>query len=325
MKIVRLFEDDMLAVEEKGLKDLEIDAELVVRPSQTEEEVIENAKDADIIITVYEPITRYVLENLPQLKLVIYRSIGFNNIDLDYANTINLPVSHITKYCVDEVANYVLAAILSHNRRLIDFNNAVKVEKKWDCELFPEMRRLSTQTVGLIGFGNIPRLVAERLTVFGPRVIAYDPFVEDAIFEEHGVYKVDLEQLFAESDYISSHLPLNHATAGLINKELLDKVHPGTTFINSSRGGVVNESDLYQALTTGNLAYAILDVLSSETPNLAETSLVDLSNVVLTPHIAFYSQDAFEQGATDTLKNISSFLSGNYEAAEIVNLKNITL
>ena len=324
MKIVRLFEDDMLAVEEKCLADLGIDAELVVRPSQTEDEVIENAKDADIIITVYEPLTKRVLENLPQLKLVVYRSIGFNNIDLDYANAINLPVSHITKYCVDEVANYVLSAILSNNRRLLEFNKAVKSEHKWDCELFPEMRRLSAQTVGLIGFGNIPKLVAERLRVFGPRVIAYDPFVDDAVFEAYGVDKVELEQLFSESDYISSHLPLNAATAGLIDKKLFEKVRPGATFINSSRGGVVNEVDLHQALTDGPLAYAILDVLSSETPDLSETPLVSLDNVVLTPHVAFYSQDAFEQGAVDTLVNIHDFLSGNLEAAEIVNLKHLS-
>ncbi|MGT2743809.1 C-terminal binding protein [Streptococcus phocae subsp. phocae] len=325
MKIVRLFEDDMLSVEQECIKHLGMAVEFEVKPSTTEAEVIENAKDADIIITVYEPLTRHVLENLPKLKLVIYRSIGFNTIDMDYANQINLPVSHISKYCVDEVANYVVAAILSHNRRLIDFNHSVKVDRKWDYELFPDIRRLSTQTIGLIGLGNIPKLVAERLKVFGPRVIAYDPFVEDAVFEKHGIEKVSLKEIFLNSDYISSHLPLNDSTSGILNKELFEQVKPGAVFINSSRGGVVNEDDLYQALTQGNLAYAILDVLSTETPNLDETPLVKLNNVVVTPHIAFYSQDAFVQAAQDTLKNIDSFLKGNVKDAEIVNLKHLDL
>ncbi|EHJ56573.1 hypothetical protein HMPREF9318_01897 [Streptococcus urinalis FB127-CNA-2] len=324
MKIVRLFEDDMLSVEEEKIASLGLDLDIEVKPTVTEE-VIKNAKDADIIITVYEPLTKHVLEHLPNLKLVVYRSIGFNNIDMTYANQINLPVSHITKYCVDEVANYVVAAILSYSRRLLDFNRSVKVDKKWDSELFPDIRRLSTQTIGLIGFGNIPKLVAERMKVFGSKIVAYDPFIDDNVFARYGVEKVTLEDLFSQSDYISSHLPLNDATKELINKDLLEKVKSGAVFINSSRGGVVNEADLYEALTDGQLAYAILDVLSSESPNLAETPLVNLDNTLMTPHIAFYSQDAFVQGAEDSLTNISAFLKRDYSNAEIVNLNAITL
>lgn len=324
-KIVRLFEDNMYDVEQKMIKELGMDASIEVIPSGTEDEIIENAKDADVIICVYEPLTKKVLENLKSLKMVIFRSIGFNGIDMDYANEINLSVSHTSRYCTDEVANYVVSAIVLHNRRILEFNKSVKVDRKWDCELFPDMRRLSSRTIGLIGFGNIPKLITKRLKAFGPEIVAYDPFVPDEVFEEYGVKRVDLETLFAQSDYISSHLPLNKQTEKSLNKSLFDLVKDGAVFINSSRGGVVDEEDLYEALTEGNLSYAILDVLSSEDPDLSKAKLVDLDNVVVTPHIAFYSQDAFVQGAEDTMKNIHAFMNKEYKNAEIVNLRNIEL
>lgn len=323
MKVVRLFEDNMFEHELQAIQALNLDLEMVVRPSQTPSEIIENAKDADIIITVYEPLTKEVLSQLPNLKLVVYRSIGFNSVDLAYANERQLPVSHITQYCVDEVANYVVAAILSHNRRILDFNQSVKVGHKWDYELFPDMRRLSSLTVGLIGFGNIPRLVAQRLQVFGCKVMAYDPFVPAEVFANAGVTQVSLEEIFAHSDYISSHLPLNDSTKEMLDATLFNLCENQPVFINSSRGGVVNEKDLVAALQSGKLSYAILDVVHSEDPDLSKLPFMQMDNVVLTPHIAFYSQEAFIQGVQDNFKNIQAFLNGDLAHAEIVNLKQI--
>ncbi|MEO5297369.1 C-terminal binding protein [Enterococcus cecorum] len=323
MKVVRLFEDNMFEHELQAIQALNLDLEMVVRPSQTPSEIIENAKDADIIITVYEPLTKEVLSQLPNLKLVVYRSIGFNSVDLAYANERQLPVSHITQYCVDEVANYVVAAILSHNRRILDFNQSVKVDHKWDYELFPDMRRLSSLTVGLIGFGNIPRLVAQRLQVFGCKVMAYDPFVPAEVFANAGVTQVSLEEIFAHSDYISSHLPLNDSTKEMLNATLFNLCENRPVFINSSRGGVVNEEDLVAALQSGKVSYAILDVVHSEDPDLSKLPFMQMDNVVLTPHIAFYSQEAFIQGVQDNFKNIQAFLNGDLAHAEIVNLKQI--
>lgn len=323
MKVVRLFEDNMFGHELQAIQALNLDLEMVVRPSQTPSEIIENAKDADIIITVYEPLTKEVLSQLPNLKLVVYRSIGFNSVDLAYANERQLPVSHITQYCVDEVANYVVAAILSHNRRILDFNQSVKVDHKWDYELFPDMRRLSSLTVGLIGFGNIPRLVAQRLQVFGCKVMAYDPFVPAEVFANAGVTQVSLEEIFAHSDYISSHLPLNDSTKEMLNATLFNLCENQPVFINSSRGGVVNEKDLVAALQSGKISYAILDVVHSEDPDLSKLPFMQMDNVVLTPHIAFYSQEAFIQGVQDNFKNIQAFLNGDLAHAEIVNLKQI--
>ncbi|MGT2716073.1 C-terminal binding protein [Streptococcus respiraculi] len=325
MKIVRLFEDHMLDYEQEVIGELGLDVTIEVKVSQTEEEIIANAKDADVVIAVYEPLTQRVLENLPNLKLVLYRSIGFNSIDLGYATKKKLPVSHLASYCTDEVANYVVAAILMHNRRLHDFNQSIKVDKKWDYELFPDMRRLSSLTVGLIGFGNIPRLITERLRAFGCRVIAYDPFVAEKVFAQTGVEAVSLETVFTESDYISSHLPLNDKTKELLNQSLFSLATKAPVFINSSRGGVVKEEDLVTALSDGTLSYAILDVVSSEDPDLTALPFMAMDNVLLTPHIAFYSQEAFLHGVRENMENIQAFLRKDYANAGIVNLKGISL
>lgn len=325
MKIIRLFEDHMLEYEREVIQELGLDATIEVRVSQTEDEIIENAQDADVVIAVYEPLTARVLENLPNLKLVLYRSIGFNSIDLAYATKQSLPVSHLSNYCTDEVANYVVAAILMHNRRLHDFNQSIKVDKKWDYELFPDMRRLSSLTVGLIGFGNIPRLITERLRAFGCRVIAYDPFVAEEVFIQRGVEVVSLETVFAESDYISSHLPLNSQTKELLDQSLFSLATKAPVFINSSRGGVVKEEDLVAALADGTISYAILDVVSSEDPDLATLPFMSMDNVLLTPHIAFYSQEAFLHGVRENMENIQAFLRKEYGKAGIVNLKGLAL
>ena len=324
-KIIRLFEDDTFESEEKFLAPYKDLIDLQVKVSLTEEEIIKNAKDADFILTAYEPITKKVLENLPNLKMVAYRSIGYNNIDLQYANSINLPVSHISGYCIEEVADYVAAAILMHNRHIFQFNESVKKDKKWDYNLFPEMRRLSTQTIGFLGFGNIAQLVAKRLLPFGAKLIAYDPYLKREVFSGLETEQVSLEEVFQKSDYISSHLPLNPSTEKMINKSLFALTTNSPTFVNSSRGGVVDEADLKEALQNKQLSFAILDVLQDEYPDLDRLPFLNMDNVVLTPHIAYYSQEAFVQSAEDSLKNIVHFIKGEFDQVELVNRNAIEL
>ncbi|HDT8136013.1 TPA: C-terminal binding protein, partial [Enterococcus faecalis] len=143
------------------------------------------------------------------------------------------------------------------------------------------------------------------------------------IFEKSNVKQASLEEIFEQSDYISSHLPLNNSTKGILNKNLFNLCQKQPVFVNSSRGGVVNEVDLVAALQLGKLSYAILDVVNSEDPDLSKLPFMQMNNVVLTPHIAFYSQEAFIQGVQDNFKNIQAFLNGDLAKAEIVNLKQI--
>lgn len=129
-----------------------------------------------------------------------------------------------------------------HNRRLLDFNKSVTENKKWDYELFPNMRRLSVQTIGFIGFGNIAQLAAQRLQAFGAKLIVYDRYLDQEVFEELGIESVSLEEVFKYPDYTSSHLPLNQETENTINKDLFALTMKSPVFVNSSRG-VVDEID----------------------------------------------------------------------------------
>ncbi|PMB85089.1 C-terminal binding protein [Dolosicoccus paucivorans] len=324
VKIVTLCDDGMEKYEKEYLSQYS-DFEIIHHPTMDEDEIIEVAKDADYIAVAYEPLTERVLSELKNLKMVAYRSIGFNSIDMEYANKINLAVSNIPNYCVPEVADYVMAAILMHNRRLMEFNNSVKLDHKWDFQLVPDMRRMGVLTVGFIGFGAIARAVVDRLKPFGCHMIAYDPFLSEEVFEEYGVTSVSLEDIFKESDYISSHLPLNPHTEKMLDKTYFDLTEKSPVFINSSRGGVVNEEDLVSALNSEKISLAILDVVSEEYPDVENHPLVSHDKVVITPHIAYFSQESETQSVQDNLDNIINFENKNYEQVPIVNRKNIEL
>lgn len=321
--IVRLFEDDGTVEDQKNMA--EGIARYEVRPSFTEEEVIENAKEATFIIVGYEQITANVLNKLPNLKMVAFQSIGVNGIDMQAAIEHNIPVCNIATYCIPEVADYVAATILADNRKLVQLNQSIKQDKKWEYDAYPNMRRLSQQTVGFLGFGNIPRTIREHLVSFGCKVIAYDPFLDDSTFANNNVEKVSMEDVFAESDYISIHLPLNTETSNSIDKRLFDMTKNQPTLINSARGGVVNEADLIDALDNNKISFAYLDVLQSEFPDLENDPLVLHDKTLLTPHSAFYSLDSMKQSGTDSIQNVISFIQGNYNDVQIVNRRSITL
>lgn len=320
---VRLFEDDgTFSVQEEKLKGI---ANIELKPSSSEEEIIKNAKDADFLIVGYEQITPKVMDSLPNLKMVCFQSIGVNGINLNEANIRNIPVAHISTYCVPEVADYVLACILAENRKIYQFNDNVKNDKEWIYDKFPKMRRLGNQTVGLLGFGNIPRTITERLKAFGCDVIAYDPFISEEVFESYGVKSATMEEIFENSDYISCHLPLMSATENIIDEKLFDITNNSPVFINSARGGVVKESALIDALDNDKVSFAYLDVLQSETPNLETDPLVLHAKTILTPHSAFYSEDSMQQSGIDTVDNIIHYVNKNYDSIDLVNRKNIEI
>lgn len=321
--IVRLFEEDGTFENQQEM--VQGIANIALRPSATEAEIIENAKDAQFIICGYEQITENVLKNLPNLKMVVFQSIGVNGIDMQAANAINMPVANISQYCVEEVADYVVACIMADNRKLVQYNDSVKEEGKWEYDLFPGVRRLNTQTVGLLGFGNIPKLVREKLRAFGCEVLAYDPFVDDAVFESLDVKKASMEEVFENSDYISVHLPLNPATENILDATYFNLAKNKPAFINSARGGVIDEPALLAALDKDLLSYAYLDVLKNEYPDLATEPLVMHPKTLVTPHSAFYSQDSMAQAGSDAVQNIIHFINQDFDQIDMVNRRNITL
>ncbi len=294
-------------------------AQIAKIPCKTEEELIENCKDADAVICCYEPFTDKVMEKLPKLKILSFKSIGFNSVDLNDAKKRNIAVTNIPQYCINEVADHTVALMLCINRRLVQFNTSVQQNKAWKFDLCPNMTRFCECTIGLLGFGNISKLVAKRLNGFGPEIIAYDPFVSSEDADKCGVKLVTLDELYEKADYISCHLPLNKNTEKTLNTQAFAKMKDGVVLINTSRGGIIDENALVNALNSGKVGFAALDVLVDEHPDLNNNALCGRHNVILTPHVAFYSLSSVRDAKTQSAENILFYLKGEYEKCYIVN------
>ena len=313
-KVVRLFDLIDLEVEKELLQGYEVQS----KACPTEDEIIAAAKDADAVMYVLEPLTRRVIESLPNLKLIACKSMGWNFIDMEACKDHGVSVTHLTDTFVQDVADHVAACILAHNKRLMPFDQDVRINKNWVSTHFPDIRRLKNETVGLVGFGRIAKGVAQDLSGFGVRIIAFDPFVTQADADPYGVTMVDLETIFRESDYVSMHMPLVKATENIVSKTQFDQIPDHICFINTARGGVVNEQDMIDALDSGKISYAYLDVLNDEFPDLNTHPLANRNNVFLTPHSAFYSQEAMYDGRVQACEDILNFFNGDYDKCHFV-------
>lgn len=315
-KAIRLFNyKDGIELEKKSLDGI---CAVEERYCSTEEEIINKCQDADILMGIYEPLTRKVISSLPKLKLISCKSMGYNNVDLDAAKEFNVSVTHLTDFCVHEVADYVTACILAHNKRLFEFDRSVRVNKEWDYSVCLDIKRLKCEIIGLVGFGQIARTIAKNLSGFNVRILTSDPYINPNIAEKYGVELVSMETLFKECDYISLHIPLNDKTEKIIGRELFDLIPNSLVFINSARGGVVVENEMIDAIDEGKISYAYLDVLTDEYPDLNIHPLANRDNVILTPHVAFYSQESARDGRIQCCNNIRYFLEKNYDKCTFV-------
>lgn len=289
------------------------------KPCFSEEELIANCKDADAVIAAYEPFTANVMDVLPKLKVISVKAIGVNSIDIEAAKERNIAVTNIPNYCINEVADHVVCLILAINRRLMQFSNSVQYDKLWKFDICKDLVRLNESVLGLLGFGNIARLVAKRFSGFGIKIIANDPYVDQDVADNYGVKMVSIEEIYKNADYISCHLPLLSSTKKIIDKRSFQMMKNTATFINTSRGKVVNEEDLINALNNKEIAYAALDVLEEEYPDMKTHKLCGRENVILTPHIAFYSQSSIRDAKIQTVENAMYYLKGEYEKCNIIN------
>lgn len=266
------------------------EVELLDYHCKTEEEVIEKAGDADILIVQFAPITRKVIAHLKKCRLIVRYAIGVDNIDVAAATEQGIYVANVPDYSLDEVSNHAVALLMASIKKLPALARHVK-EGKWDYSLVKPLYRMDGKTLGLVGFGRIPALVAEKLSGFHLRIVAYDPYVDSEVARRVGVELVDLDTLLTESDYISVHCPLTESTRGMFDKTAFQKMKKTAFFINTARGGVVCEEDLIKALEAGELAGAALDVCEQE-PIAPGNPLLHMDNVIVTPHVAWYSEEA---------------------------------
>jgi len=283
-----------------------INSEPVLEFCRTEDDVIEKAFDADAIINQYAPFTRKVIKSLRKCKVISRYGVGVDNIDIKAATEHNIIVANVPDYCVDEVSTHTFSLILSCARAIAMLDRKVR-GGNWDFTLAKPLYRTQGQTIGLFGLGRIARIMAQKATGFGFKIIAYDPYV----FDTYGNVKlVTLEQLLSESDFLSIHAPLTEETKHIIGEKELKMMKNSAYLINTSRGALVDEKALYVALKEKRIAGAALDVMENEPPNW-ENPLLSLENIVITPHISFYSEESYIELKTKTAEAVLSVLTGS--------------
>ncbi len=270
----------------------EIGAELRDYHCQTEDEVIAAAAGCDALICQFAPITRKVIESLDKCKVIVRYAIGVDNIDVAAAEERGIYVCNVPDYGIDEVSNHAIALLLDCAKKLTYLAGQVR-QGNCSYTTVKPLYRMEGKTLGLMGFGRIPRLVAKKMAGFGVHIIAYDPMMNEEQARELGVTPVSFDQLLRESDYLSVHCPLTAETHHLFNEAAFRAMKPTAIFINTARGAVVNEEDLIHALEQGEIAMAGIDVTETE-PIPVGHPLLKLDNAVVTPHVAWYSEEAVQ-------------------------------
>ena len=257
---------------------------------KTEEELIERCPDGEWLINQYTPITRKVMEALPGLKFVVRYGVGVDNIDLAAATELGVQVCNVPDYGMNEVADHALTFFLALSRRLIPMNEQTK-KRRWDYRTAIPIKRMSTMTVGLYGLGRIGKNFAAKVHALGCKIIGHD--VYEAVFDDPAiafVEKVSFDDLLARSDALLIFAPLE-TTRGSFDKMALGKMKPSAFLVNTSRGGIVDEGDLDEALKNGTIAAAAFDVMSKE-PAGPGHPLFQNENFICTPHMAWYSEES---------------------------------
>lgn len=279
--------------------------ELQILQSREKERIIEAAKTSDALLILYADIDEDILKEAQEagrLQIVSRYGIGINMVDVKAAKACGIDVANVNDYCIDEVSDHSLAFILAAARRLIPYYNDTRAGH-WDFKVTDLPIRSSKATVGLLGFGKIPRRLAEKLNAIGYNVMAYDPFVSEEDMHAVHVQKATVEEIIAESDFISVHVPLIEATHHLLNREAFQAMKSSAYIINTARGPIIDEEAMIEALQNGEIAGAYLDVTETE-PLPANSPLRTLPNVVLSPHAAWYSEDAFFEIRYKAIQNI---------------------
>jgi len=288
--------------------------EIILRKNAVEpDELINLARGAEVLsVFIYTPVPRKVIESLPDLRLIVTRSVGFDHIDARFALDRGIEVCHIPDYGSHVVAEHAFALLLACARNLVRADSFVKSGRMFSFEPFLGTE-LRGKTLGVIGTGKIGAEVIAIANGFGMRILAYDIYRNNALAEKYAFEYVDLDELLAESDFITLHMPLTPQNHHIINEETLGKMKKGAILINTARGGLVDTVALKKALESGQLVAAGLDVIEHESEGDLGSTLA-APNLTVTPHSAFYTREALERIVRTSVKIISA-----YKRGEVIN------
>ena len=287
----------------------ELGARLVERPCLTEAELIAHGREAAAILTLDEPLTARVIASLQRCRVISRFGIGVDRVDLDAATAAGIVVTNVPDYCVDEASDHALALLLAVERRIPALDAAVR-EGIWDtAAVAGPARRLRGRRAGVIGFGRLGARFARKAAALGLEVYVHDPFVGDAEIESSGARPLPLDELLASSDVVSLHVPLTPETRHLLDRRRIFSMRDGAVLVNTSRGGLVDEEALVDALRQGRLGGAGLDVFEREPPG-REHPLLALPNVVVTSHSSHYSIESGAEMRERAFRNVAEVLAG---------------
>lgn len=286
----------------------EVGAELLVAETGVEAELIRLAPQADAILTCWQRVTPAVLDAAPRCLTVGRYGVGLDNIAVEAATERGILVTNVPDFCQEEVADHALALIMACARKIVPFARATR-GGVWDLAAARPIARLRGQTIGLIGYGAIAQTLATKARAIGFEIIAYTPRLTPGPLEPSGTATNDLDELLSKADYVSIHCPLTPQTNGLIDTALLRKMKPTAWLVNTSRGAIVAEEALHQALNEGWIAGAALDVLAKEPP-APDHPLFALDNVLATPHAAFYSEASIATLQAEAATQAAAVLRG---------------
>ena len=271
-----------------------IDADLVLSAGGDPVTVCEEGRDCDAVMVLFTPMPRSHLQILKRCKLLVRMGTGLNSVDLAAATELGIAVCNVPDYCHEEVADHTMALLLEMIKKVGRLDGSVK-SGVWDMSIADPVPRLRGKTFGILGCGRIGRITAARAASFGMIPVGFDPFMSADVFEASGIKRYEhFAEFLSECDVVSLHAPLTRETMGMINGEALRTMKPTAYLINTARGGLLVEEDLYEALATNVIAGAALDVLVTEPPENG-FKLSGLRNIVITPHAGWNSEDAIPE------------------------------
>ena len=283
----------------------EVGAELVVAESQDPDRLAELAEDVDAILVCWAPATEAVIKAAKRCRIVARMGIGLDNIDVAYCTDQGIPVTNVPDYCVVEVAEHTLALVFGLARGVGHYYLACQ-QGEYNSQAGPRLRRIQGASLGIVGLGRIGKCVAGKAVQLGMQVLGCS---RSSIAELPGVSSVDLDDLLAESDFVTLHLPLSSETHHLIGRAEIAKMRPTSYLINTSRGSLIDHAALAEALAGERLAGAALDVQEPEPPPLDQPPFND-PRVIVTPHVAFVSDQSVTELRQRAAGQVAARLAG---------------
>jgi len=293
--------------EEKELA--QVGAELIRTECSTVEEVAAACRQADGVLTRLAPVRAAAIEQMQKCRVISRYGVGVDNVDVQAATARGIVVANVRDYCNEDVSDHALALLLSCVRKTVRRDKQVRAGE-WDIGSDDPVWRIAGKTLGLVGFGAIARTLLRKVGGFGlDQVLAFDPYVDDKEIARTGARKVELDELLARSDFVSVHAPLTDETHHLIGARQFERMKPTAVLVNTSRGGLVDPDALYEALKSGAINSAGIDVYEPEPP-AGDCKLFELDNIVLTDHTGWYSEESQRTLQESTARNAALVLTG---------------